>query len=525
MDRADILSDIKKRVPDFAARAVTQDYPDQVSIAVDRRLFAGTCLALHKSLLSPVMMLSADDEREARGVFAARCVFLDHKGRGWVTVCMDIPQADASFESLARDIYSASLFEREIREMFGIRPEGNPDVRRLHLHDEVWPEGNFPLRKDFKKMIPGSTGEYKFGRVEGDGIFEVPVGPVHAGIIGPGHFRFSVAGEPIVNLEARLGFTHRGVEKLFEGKSCSDAVRLAECVSGDSVFAHSLAFATAVEKISGMAVSAQTAYLRSIFLELERMYNHVNDIGGMAVDVGFSFPAAFASIVKEAILHLNETLTGSRYLKGVNMPGAISVTLDEDKKRVLEESVKKLRSDCAELVKILYSTVSFMDRVDTTGVLRRKTAEDLGVVGLAGRASGIAVDLRSIFSAEYTAAGFKPAVEQPGDCLSRLKVRVAEFEESCRLIGVFADKLSSQDAPKVKTGARAGQALGYAEGWRGPVLYWLKTGASGDIERCKIVDASFHNWQALSYAVLGDIVPDFPLCNKSFDLSYSGNDL
>jgi len=438
---------------------------------------------------------------------------------------MDTPQADASFESLSRNIYSASLFEREMWEMFGIQPKGNPDVRRLRLHDEVWPQGSFPLRKDFKKMISGSTGEYKFGRVEGDGIFEVPVGPVHAGIIGPGHFRFSVAGEPIVNLEIRLGFTHRGVEKLFEGRSCRDAVRLAECVSGDSAFAHSLAFTNAAEKISGMAASAQATYLRAIFLELERMYNHINDIGGMAVDVGFSFPAAFASIIKEAILQLNETLTGSRYLKGVNAPGAISVKPGEDRKRALAEGIKKIRADFTEVVNILYSTVSFMDRVDTTGVLRRNTAEDLGVTGLAGRASGIPMDLRSFFSAEYKAAGFKMSVEQPGDCLSRLKVRVAEFEESCRLIELFVNKLSSQDVPCVQVPERAGQALGYAEGWRGPVLYWLKTDASGRIERCKIVDASFHNWQGLSYAVLGNIVPDFPLCNKSFDLSYSGNDL
>ena len=181
----------------------------------------------------------------------------------------------------------------------------------MNLHNEVWPEGNFPLRKDFKKVMSGNLSEYKFNKVEGGGIFEVPVGPVHAGIIGPGHFRFSAAGEPIVNLEIRLGFTHRGVEKLFEGKSCFEALGFSECISGDAAFAYSSALALAAEKISGISISPKAACLRGIFLELERMYNHVNDIGGMALDVGFSFPAAYASIIKEAILQLNSSLTGS----------------------------------------------------------------------------------------------------------------------------------------------------------------------------------------------------------------------
>lgn len=516
MDRAEIILILEKK---------PENYPDETSIKVRPEDFKGVCLALHKELHSPVMAFFAVDEREKRSVFAINCVFLSIEKKRWVTVIADIPHDKASFDSIAKEVYSASLFEREIREMFGIEPKGNPDVRRLHLHDEVWPEGNFPLRKDFRKMAGGNLGEYRFDRVDGEGVFEVPVGPVHAGIIGPGHFRFSVAGEPIINLEARLGFTHRGVEKLFEGKSCSEAVRLSECVSGDSAFAHSLAFAMAAEKISGISVSAEANYTRGVFLELERMYNHVNDIGGMAVDVGFSFPAAYASIIKEAILQVNETLTGSRYLKNVNTVGGILAEMGPEKKKVLSVVLKKIARDFIELEKVLHSSVSFMDRVDTTGILRRKTAEDFGVVGLCARASGIPMDLRSLFPAEYKEAGFVPAVEQTGDVLARLKVRISEFKESCRLIECFLDKISSGSVGDAKPGIKAGQALGYVEGWRGPVLYWLKTDASGSIERCKVVDPSFHNWQGLTYAVLGNIIPDFPLCNKSFDLSYSGNDL
>lgn len=560
MGCAEIISGIKKELPRFNPLAVSQDYPDEILIKVDPAVFKDVCAVLHKILNSPVMMLFAVDERQNKGIFIVNCVFIDRNNSQWITVGIDIQPENPCFDSLAKDIYSASLFEREIWEMFGIEPKGSPDLRRLNLHDEVWPRGNFPLRKDFKQIQQGVLCEYKFSRVEGEGIFEVLVGPVHAGIIGPGHFRFSVAGEPIINLELRMGWTHRGIEKLFEGKDYQQAITLAECVSGDSSFAHSLAFSLAAEKISGIFVDCQVNYIRAVFLELERMYNHVHDIGGMSIDVGFSFPAAYASIIKEAILQLNENLTGHRYLKKINRVGGIAVEIDEAAKKMIFESLEKIKKDFDELVKMLNSSVSFMDRVDSTGILKRKTAEDFGVIGLAARASGIAMDLRKTFPGAYGEANFKMAVEQSGDVLARLKVRFSEFKESARLIEIFISKINPQSlgasvaagfSLRNKTQAKAclpagrlggyhkfspftdrlqiklkeDSALGYVEGWRGPVLYWLKTDAFGLIERCKIVDASFHNWQGLAYSVLGDIIPDFPLCNKSFDLSYSGNDL
>ncbi len=524
MDGAEIILRIKNKFPEFAAISVTRKYPDEVCIKIDPAIFKSTCLVLHKILPSPVMMLFALDQRAESGMFAINCVFVDFKNRQWVIVSMDIPLENPGFESLAKSIYSASLFEREIREMFGIEPKGNPDLRRLNLHDEVCPQGNFPLRKDFQKIQPGNLAEYKFARVEGEGIFEVPVGPVHAGIIGPGHFRFSAAGEPIINLESRLGFTHRGVEKLLEGKSWAQAIELSECVAGDSAFSHSIAFTQALEKIFGLTVDIQTNYTRAVCLELERMYNHANDIGGMATDVGFSFPAAFASVIKEAILQLNERISGSRYLKKVNRLGTTAVSWDENKKKHLLDSLKKIKRDFNELVDILNFSVSFMDRLDAAGVLRKKTAQDLGIVGLAARASGIPTDLRKYFPGVYKEAKFKMAIQESGDVLARYRIRISEFEESCRLIEELAGKIVDQEN-KIELKFKEGSGLGYAEGWRGPVLYWVKLGADGLIQRCKIVDPSFHNWQGLSYAVLGNIIPDFPLCNKSFDLSYPGNDL
>ena len=525
MDRSEVISGIKKSFPDFNALSVLRNYTDEICIKVSPQVFKDTCLALHKILPSPVMMLFAVDKRKLKGVFEVNAVFVNLKGAEWVIVNMDIPQENPCFDSLAKSIHSAILFEREIWEMFGITPKGNPDLRRLNLHDEVWPQENFPLRKDFRGMVTGNLSEYKFNRVEGGGIFEIPVGPVHAGIIGPGHFHFSVAGEPIVNLEIRLGFTHRGVEKLFEGKTCSDALRLAECISGDSTFAYSVAFAAAAEKISGITIPEKAVYLRGIFLELERMYNHVNDIGGIALDVGFSFPAAYASLIKEAILQLNQKLSASRYLRKVNVIGGVSIDIDETKKLILFDSLKKLEKDFNALIKMLNFSVSFMDRVDTTGTLIRKTAQDLGVVGLIARASGIPTDLRKYFPGIYKQVKFKMMTQEGGDVLSRLKVRFSEFSESCRMIEEFTAKLTKSPEIKANPVSKQASALGYVEGVRGPVLCWLKTDAYGLIDRCKIVDPSSHNWQGLSYAVLGNIIPDFPLCNKSFNLSYPGNDL
>ena len=525
MDCPEVISSIKNSLPDFSALLVTQNYPDEICIKVRPQAFKDTAMVLHKILPSPVMMLFAVDERQFSGAFAVNAVFVNLKQKQWVIVSMDIPQENPCFDSLAKSMHSATFFEREIWEMFGIEPKGNPDLRRWNLHDEVWPEGNFPLRKDFKKMTIGNLSEYKFNRVEGGGIFEVPVGPVHAGIIGPGHFRFSVAGEPIVNLEIRLGFTHRGVEKLFEGKSCFDALRLTECISGDSAFAYSAAFAIAVEKIAGILIPEKAAYLRGIYLELERMYNHVNDIGGIALDVGFSFPAAYASLIKEAILQLNQKLTANRYLKNVNVIGGVSRDIDATKKLILFDSLEKIKNDFNELVKMLNSSVSFMDRVDTTGVLIKKTAQDLGVVGLVARSSGIPTDLRKYFPGVYKQVKFEMSTQEGGDVLSRLRVRFSEFVESCRLIEEFTKKLTESPDIQANSVLKQSSALGYIEAWRGPVLCWLKTDSQGVIERCKITDPSSHNWPGLAYAVLGNIIPDFPVCNKSFNLSYSGNDL
>lgn len=523
MHSPEIIPDIKGKLHELKLLSVVQEHPDQLFIKVNLSDFKNACLKMHSLFLSPVMLMSASDERCKTGCFCLRCIFLDRRRKQWIVLETDVPQEKAGFDSLSKEMHSAILFEREIREMFGIEPSGHPDPRQLHLHNEVWPAGEYPLRKDFKPSGCSNFGSYKFLKVEGEGIFEVPVGPVHAGIIGPGYFRFSVAGEPIVQLETRLGFTHKGVEKLFEGKTLEQGLALSECVSGDTAFGHSLAFTGACEKILRLELPKHAQYARAICLELERLYNHAGDIGGIALDVGFSFPAALASVIKESLLRVNEAFTGSRYLKNVNRIGGIELDITEKRRKDLLSGLEKITADFNSLSDILMKSVSFMDRVDKTGVLKKKTAQDLGVVGLAARASGIPIDLRKDFPGAYHDVDFRMFVEEQGDVLSRLKVRLSEFRHSCELIKEFMLKGAAGEEHPSSSGA-TGKVLGYAEAWRGPVLYWLET-TGGTIERCKIVDPSFHNWPGLSYAVLENIIPDFPLCNKSFDLSYSGNDL
>ncbi len=492
--------------------------------------FARVCNILHKRLGSPVRIFFAEDLRAKSGVFAIYCGFLNVQKRLWVFAQTNISQDDPKFISIAKDIYSASLFEREIREMFGIIPEGNPDLRSLKLHDEVWPKGYYPLRKDFipPKEAVAKGERYQFKRVEGEGIFEIPVGPVHAGIIGPGHFRFSAAGEPIINLEIRLGWTHRGIEKLLEGKTPSEAIHIFERICGDTAFGYSLAFCESVEKIFRLDVPRRAQYLRAMCLELERLYNHANDIGGIALDVGFSFPAQFASLIKEAVLQLNEDLSGSRYLKGINAVGGVRRDIDGSYAVRTREALEKIRKDFTSLEDMLLSSVSFSDRIDATGILRAVTARDLGVTGLAARASGIGLDMRKIFPGIYNNFSWTAAKEHSGDAAARLKIRLAEVKESIAIIRQCLSKLDAPaDLAQIKSLGREkeGAALGCVEAWRGPVLVWTRLDAEGKIGRCKIVDPSFHNWEGLSYAVLSNIIPDFPLCNKSFDLSYPGNDL
>lgn len=473
--------------------------------------------------------LFATDERAWNAAFALHHVFLLPRQRTFLRLSTRVDPAHPRFPSIAARHPAANWFEREVMDMFGLVPDGHPNPFRVSLHDD-WPEGEWALRKDFPdgRRPPRVAGEpHPFRPVTGEGVFRVPVGPVHAGIIEPGHFRFGVAGEPVLYLQLRLFYVHKGIEKRFERLPWRHGLFLAESVSGDTAVGHALAFAHAIERLTGCEVPPRARHLRVVLLELERLYNHVADIGAIATDVAFSVPAAHAQLLRERLVSLHERLFGSRLLRGTVALGGVKSDLAAAGREELLAQLGRLKADFESLVTLLIDSGSFTDRVDGTGTLPNQAARDLGVVGLAARASGIDEDLRRDLPHDaYDEVRFVVPVEEGGDVRARLMVRAREVEQSIAIVAQAADALpdSPLRAELPQTLPVFSSALGWAEGWRGPCLHWVETDAGGALTRVKVTDPSFHNWPGLVRAVPGNIIPDFPVINKSFNLSYSGND-
>ena len=457
------------------------------------------------------------------------CLFALNPGGQWLVLQVDLPGEDRFFPSITPRIHAAKWYEREIRDMFGLIPEGHPDLRRLVRH-EHWPKGTHPLKKGFEwnHVMGRQEGEYHFRQIEGEGVFEVPVGPIHAGIIEPGHFRFSVAGEPIMQLEVRLFWKHRGIEKLFENLAVMDGVALAEKVSGDTSFGHSLCYCQAVESLLGIEVPVRARYLRSLFLELERLHNHIGDIGAICNDAAYSVALAHCGRMKERIMQLNDSLSGSRFLRGMNRVGGLSIDLSPDQLDATVGMLKEVDEDFTELSHIIFNNASLTDRLETTGILNERTARDHGVMGVVGRASNIDRDIRRDRPfAAYDRLHFKVPLYRYGDVRARMRVRIDEVSESIDLIRQIRAAISPGPvtAPVVAAAIPGDWTLSAVEGWRGEILYFVMAGEDGKIHRCKVRDPSFVSWPAIQFAVLGNIIPDFPLINKSFNLSYAGTDL
>lgn len=474
-------------------------------------------------------LLWACDHRPARETYEIHYLFTLETSHHWVVLSIELADTDRLFPSITPHIHAAQWYEREIRDMFGLIPEGHPDLRRLIRH-EHWPKGTHPLKKDFpwNHALEHQQGEYRFRHIEGEGVFEVPVGPIHAGIIEPGHFRFSVAGEPIMQLELRHFWKHRGVEKLFEQLTLTDAVLLAERVSGDTTVGHALAYCQAVETLLDLQVPRRAKYLRSLFLELERLYNHLGDIGAMCNDTAYSLAHAHCGRMKERIMQLNDRLIGSRFLRGVMQVGGVSWDVDRNALSNIVQEVNGIQTDFSEVGAIIFANASLTDRLETTGVLTEQIAWDHAVMGVVGRASGRDCDLRRDRPfAAYDELPVNVSLYRYGDVRARLRVRGDEIHESIRLIREICNRIP--DGPIANEPSELGTpgdwALAAVEGWRGEILYMVMAGEDGRIKRCKVRDPSFVNWPAIQWAVPGNIIPDFPLINKSFNLSYAGNDL
>jgi Ni,Fe-hydrogenase III large subunit len=418
--------------------------------------------------------------------------------------------------------------QRAISDLSGIRSTA-PDTRPWLRH-AAWPESYRPLveaPRSPESSLKPTADSYDFVRVEGDGVHEIPVGPVHAGTIEPGHFRFSVVGEKVLKLEERLGYVHKGIEQRFTQLPILQAHRLAARVSGDSAVAFSWAYCQALEGICGSELSARAQWLRALYLELERMANHLGDLGALGNDAGFAFGLMQFGRLKEQLLRTNQEAFGERYLMEAVVPGGTKHDLTRPGLDSIGICVREIEREAGILRTIYDEHEGLRDRFTGAGTVPPALATRLGLTGLAGRSSGQAFDLRGDLPCEpYQELGVRKIVRSEGDVAARVAVRFDELRESCRLIQHILGALpAGAHRTLVRMPTDGAVGVGLIEGWRGPVWIALEAGPSGTVRRCHPHDPSWQNWPVLEHAIIGNIVPDFPLINKSFNLSYSGHDL
>jgi Ni,Fe-hydrogenase III large subunit len=446
---------------------------------------------------------------------------------GLLVLGLDLPAEPAGYPRLDDVFASADRMQRAVADLCGI-PARGADTRRWLRH-AAWPEGFHPLAGDpAPPRLPEPIADaYPFVRVEGEGVHEIPVGPVHAGIIEPGHFRFSVVGEKVLKLEERLGYVHKGIDRRFTELPLLEGHRLAARVSGDSAVAYSWAYCQALEGLAGVPAPTRAAWLRALALELERIANHLGDLGALGNDAGFAFGLSQFSRLKERLLRLNERSFGQRYLLDFVVPGGTRQDLVPGAAGALAEFVRSLSGEVRVLHDIYAEHSGVRDRFSGAGTVDPELAARLGIAGLAGRASGQAFDLRVDLPCEpYAELAPRKFGRTEGDVAARVHLRFDELQESCRLVLQILGRLPpGPHQARLEAPADGALGIGLIEGWRGPVLVALEPGPRGSIRRCHAHDPSWQNWPALEHAVIDNIVPDFPLINKSFNLSYSGQDL
>ncbi|GAA1722595.1 NADH-quinone oxidoreductase subunit C [Kribbella yunnanensis] len=466
-------------------------------------------------------LIAGHDDRDA---FRVVYLFVAARPDRRVELILSTSRSAPQIPSLAALSFPAGRFERELQDLFGIEIVGHPNQRRLVLHQH-WPSDWYPMRRDAGP--PPAFGDidepYPFLTVAGKGVYEIPVGPIHAGLIEPGHFRFSVVGETILKLKARLWFVHKGIEKLAEGKLIADVLPLAERVSGDTTVGHTLAFCLAVEEARDWPVSAPAQVLRAILLELERLYNHVTDIGALCNDVGYGIANTHAQRIREQLLRLNKQVTGHRLLRGAITPGATRL-------RALPDPgvLGAIRAEVQQIVDIALGNSVVLDRMTGTAVLGTAQARDLGTLGYVARASGCDPDARRDHPFTPLTTEVASAVRSEGDVLARFLTRADEIKHSVALLThliATQPPLSAETTKPTWLTAGNTSGVGLVEGWRGTIAHRIEFGPDSSVSRWKIVDPSFFNWPALPVALADTIVPDFPLTNKSFNQSYAGNDL
>ncbi len=504
------------------------------TVAPDERMFAVPPAGLAPAVAEWaaagwrfVTLVGLDDRRAGNG-FAVEVVMARPR-RPLLRLRASLPDVAPAYPSVGRLLPAALWDEREMRDLLGIEPVGHPDPRRLVLHDD-FPDGYHPLRHDAPGVVPDGRAAvaYQPFVAHGEGVYGLPVGPIHAGVIEPGHFRFSVMGESVLYLDARLFFTHRGVEKLVEGRTPDAALPIVERSCGVCTVTHASAFSLAVERIAGANAdpTPRAVTLRAVLAELERLYNHVGDLGNVCAGIAFNLGNSQLAWLKEQTLRLNEGLTGHRYLMGVVVPGGLAFDLDADALAALPGRLVALESEISQVLAIVARSDAVQDRMRGAGVLSRASAEVLGTVGVGARASGITTDVRVDHPlGAYRDLEVRVPVESEGDVASRFAIRRAELSESFRLLRELLAAVPPGDV-RTPVGSLPGgaSALGWAEGPRGASWLWLRTGPDGRVDRLRLRSASYANWPSVAASVADNLVPDFPLINKSFELCYACTD-
>ena len=464
--------------------------------------------------------------------FRLHCIFGLDTGHAWLS--LDLSADEPVYPDLSAIFPAANRMQRATRDMVGIATDGGD--QRPWLRHGGWPGDWYPLRHDALHEagmgvgFPNLPSDYDFVQVGGEGAHEIPVGPIHAGIIEPGHFRFSVVGERVLRLEQRLGYQHKGVEKLFIGADVPHGYKLAGRVSGDTTVAFCWAYCLAAESLAGCTPPPRALWLRALLLERERIANHLGDLGYLGNDAALSFGLSQFLRLKEDWLRLNGQVFGHRFMMDRIVPGGVAADVEPAALAAIVEQCGVIGGEVKKL-RVLYDEHSgLQDRFVTTGVIDAALARELSLTGMAARATGILLDGRAYRQGytpppPYAALGVRPATDERGDVAARVAVRFDEISESLRLLREIAVRMPSGPARADVMPVGGASGLGVIEGWRGEVLVGVQFDDEGKLARVHPHDPSWQAWPALEHAVMKDIVPDFPLINKSFNLSYSGVDL
>jgi Ni,Fe-hydrogenase III large subunit len=434
------------------------------------------------------------------------------------TISLASADVRGSYPSLTPDCSQAHHFEREVAEVWGVRPEGHPWLKPIRFQ---------PPARPARAKAPELPGVTRFFQVHGEEVHEVAVGPVHAGIIEPGHFRFQCRGEEVLHLEISLGYQHRGVEKALAGGPGLRTLHLMETLAGDTTVGHATAYCEAVEALGGCRVPPRALAIRGIALELERLANHTGDLGALAGDIGYLPTAAHCGRIRGDFLNMTALICGNRFGRGILVPGGVRFDLDPERAGQLIARVDRALADAAVAVNLLWEDPSVMARFEETGTVSPEICRALGLVGPAARACGVEEDVRQDFpSGIYRFAHIPISTWDSGDVFARAYVRWLEIQRSAAFVHAQARALP--DGPiraEVRPPAPDSVATSLIEGWRGEICHVALTDARGRFRLYKVVDPSFHNWMGLALALRGQQISDFPLCNKSFNLSYCGHDL